>query len=148
MLRKERNIMKKLQVTNFELVQIANLIKELENKRFPQKLSYAIMKSIINISKEVEIYTKQLNDIIETYKEEGKLVLDNKREIVFENNGIPKVKTEFVEEFARELDELLNFKVTVEVSSFSEEMFDYDEEGRYDVLTPSEMIVLMTLSEK
>ena len=140
--------MKKLQVTNFELVQIANMIKELENKRFPQKLSYAIMKSIINISKEVEIYTKQLNAIIETYKEEGKLVLDNKREIVFENNGIPKVKTEFVEEFARELDELLNFKVTVEVSSFSEEMFDYDEEGRYDVLTPSEMIVLMTLSEK
>ena len=139
--------MKKLQVTNFELVQIANLIKELENKRFPQKLSYAIMKSIINISKEVEIYTKQLNAIIETYKEEGKLVLDNKGEIVFENNGIPKVKTEFVEEFAKELDELLNFKVTVEVSSFSEEMFDYEEENRYDVLTPSEMIVLMTLSD-
>ena len=140
--------MKKLQITNFELVQIANLIKELENKRFPQKLSYAIMKSIINISKEVEIYTKQLNAIIEAYKEEGKLVLDNKGEIVFENNGIPKVKTEFVEEFAKELDELLNFKVTVEVSSFSEEMFDYEEENRYDVLTPSEMIVLMTLSEK
>lgn len=139
--------MKKLQVTNFELVQIANLIKELENKRFPQKLSYAIMKSIINISKEVEIYTKQLNAIIEAYKEEGKLVLDNKGEIVFENNGIPKVKTEFVEEFAKELDELLNFKVTVEVSSFSEEMFDYEEENRYDVLTPSEMIVLMTLSD-
>lgn len=139
--------MKKLQITNFELVQIANLIKELENKRFPQKLSYAIMKSIINISKEVEIYTKQLNAIVETYKEEGKLVLDNKGEIVFENNGIPKVKTEFVEEFAKELDELLNFKVTVEVSSFSEEMFDYEEENRYDVLTPSEMIVLMTLSD-
>ena len=139
--------MKKLQITNFELVQIANLIKELENKRFPQKLSYAIMKSIINISKEVEIYTKQLNAIIEAYKEEGKLVLDNKGEIVFENNGIPKVKTEFVEEFAKELDELLNFKVTVEVSSFSEEMFDYEEENRYDVLTPSEMIVLMTLSD-
>ena len=148
MLKKGRNIMKKLQITNFELVQIANLIKELENKRFPQKLSYAIMKSIINISKEVEIYTKQLNAIIEAYKEEGKLVLDNKGEIVFENNGIPKVKTEFVEEFAKELDELLNFKVTVEVSSFSEEMFDYEEENRYDVLTPSEMIVLMTLSEK
>ena len=139
--------MKKLQITNFELVQIANLIKELENKRFPQKLSYAIMKSIINISKEVEIYTKQLNAIVETYKEEGKLVLNNKGEIVFENNGIPKVKTEFVEEFAKELDELLNFKVTVEVSSFSEEMFDYEEENRYDVLTPSEMIVLMTLSD-
>lgn len=139
--------MKKLQVTNFELVQIANLIKELENKRLPQKLSYAIMKSIINISKEVEIYTKQLNAIIEAYKEESKLVLDNKGEIVFENNGIPKVKTEFVEEFAKELDELLNFKVTVEVSSFSEEMFDYEEENRYDVLTPSEMIVLMTLSD-
>lgn len=138
--------MKKLQITNFELVQIANLIKELENKRFPQKLSYAIMKSIINISKEVEIYTKQLNAIIETYKEEGKLVLDNKGEIVFENNGIPKVKTEFIEEFAKELDELLNFKVIVEVASFSEEMFDYEEENRYDVLTPSEMIVLMTLS--
>lgn len=139
--------MKKLEITNFELVQIANLIKELENKRFPQKLSYAIMKSIINISKEVEIYTKQLNAIIETYKEEGKLVLDSKGEIVFENNGIPKIKTEFVEEFAKELDELLNFKVTVEVSSFSEEMFNYEEENRYDVLTPSEMIVLMTLSD-
>lgn len=140
--------MNKLEVTNFELVQIANLIKGLETKRFPQKLSYAIMKSIINISKEVEIYTKQLNAIIEAYKKSDKLVLDDKGEIVFENNGIPKVKIEFVDSFAKELDELLNFKVTVEVPKISEEMFDYDEEGRYDVLTPSEMIVLMTLSEK
>lgn len=140
--------MNKLEVTNFELVQIANLIKGLETKRFPQKLSYAIMKSIINISKEVEIYTKQLNAIIEAYKKSDKLVLDDRGEIVFENNGIPKVKTEFVDSFAKELDELLNFKVTVEVPKISEEMFDYDEEGRYDVLTPSEMIVLMTLSEK
>lgn len=140
--------MNKLEVTNFELVQIANLIKGLEAKRFPQKLSYAIMKSIINISKEVEIYTKQLNAIIESYKKSDKLVLDDRGEIVFENNGIPKVKTEFVDSFAKELDELLNFKVTVEVPKISEEMFDYDEEGRYDVLTPSEMIVLMTLSEK
>lgn len=140
--------MNKLEVTNFELVQIANLIKGLEVKRFPQKLSYAIMKSIINISKEVEIYTKQLNAIIESYKKSDKLVLDEKGEVVFENNGVPKVKTEFVDSFAKELDELLNFKVTVEVPKISEEMFDYDEEGRYDVLTPSEMIVLMTLSEK
>lgn len=134
----------KKKMTNYELVQVVNAMKNLANKRYPQKISYALMKSIIALEKESEIYTKQLESLTKKYKDDDKFVLDDKGEIVVNKNGIPKTKDEYTEEYSKELAELLSFVVEIEMPVISEEEFDYSDE-KYDVLTPTEMIMLTNL---
>lgn len=134
----------KKKMTNYELVQVVNAMKNLANKRYPQKISYALMKSIIALEKESEIYTKQLESLTKKYKDDDKFVLDDKGEIIVNKNGIPKTKVAYTEEYSKELAELLSFVVEIEMPVISEEEFDYSDE-KYDVLTPTEMIMLTNL---
>lgn len=129
-------------ITNYEIVQLLNNLKMFENKKLPQKISYAIMKNVIVITKEYEIYIKQLENIISNANKEGQLELDEHGQILETANGIPKVKKEFIETFNKDIEELLNFKVDVDYHFISEDTFNYDEGVRYDVLTPMEVFTL------
>lgn len=139
---KGRKTMKKT-FTNYDMIQILNSAKQFENKRFPQKVSYAIMKNLIALTNESEIYTKQLQAMQNKYKEADKLMLNDDGELIMNESGIPMPKKEYEQEYLTELTDLLNFEVEVELYAISDDALDYDDADKYDVLTPVEMLTVM-----
>ena len=137
----------KKNMTNYELVQIVNTMKGLANKKYPQKISYTLMKAMIVLEKESEIYTKQLEALVKEYQEADKIVLDKDRKPILNESGLPQIKKEYAEDFGKELTELLNFVVEVDLPTLESEVFDYSDE-KYDALTPAEMILVMNLTCK
>ena len=134
----------KRKLTNHEMVQILNTLKMFENKKLPQKISYAIVKNIITLSKEYDIYIKQLEKLINEAKKNEKLELTENGQIIETENHIPKVKDEYKEEFNDDLEDLLLFYLDVDYSYVDESIFDYDEKDKYDVLSPAEVFALRT----
>ena len=132
-------------ITNYDIIQILNLSKQFENKRFPQKISYAVMKNLITLTSESEVYTKQLQALQNKYKEADKFILDKNGEPMMNENGIPLPKKEYEKDFFEELAELLNFEVELELYTVSEDALNYDDTDKYDVLTPVEMLTIMKL---
>lgn len=129
-------------MTNHEMVQILNNLKMFENKKLPQRISYAIVKNIMALSKEYEVYIKQLEKIINEAKQADKLELTEDGQIIETETHIPKVKDEYKEEFNNELEDLLLFYIDIDYSYVDESVFDYDEKDKYDVLIPAELFVL------
>lgn len=134
----------KKKMTNYELVQIVNTMKGLANKKYPQKVSYTLMKTIVALEKESEIYTKQLEALVKEYQEADKIVLDKYRKPILNESGLPQIKKEYAEDFGKELTELLNFIVEIELPTIKADNLDYSDE-KYDILTPAELILIMNL---
>lgn len=134
----------KKKMTNYELVQIVNTMKGLANKKYPQKVSYTLMKTIVALEKESEIYTKQLEALVKEYQEADKIVLDKDRKPILNESGLPQIKKEYAEDFGKELTELLNFIVEIELPTIKADNLDYSDE-KYDILTPAELILIMNL---
>lgn len=134
----------KKNMTNYELVQIVNTMKGLANKKYPQKVSYTLMKTIVALEKESEIYTKQLEALVKEYQEADKIVLDKDRKPILNESGLPQIKKEYAEDFGKELTELLNFIVEIELPTIKADNLDYSDE-KYDILTPAELILIMNL---
>lgn len=134
----------KKKMTNYELVQIVNTMKGLANKKYPQKVSYTLMKTIVALEKESEIYTKQLEALVKEYQEADKIVLDKDRKPILNESGLPQIKKEYAEDFGKELTELLNFIVEIEIPTIKADNLDYSDE-KYDILTPAELILIMNL---
>ena len=79
-------------MTNYEMVQILNNLKLFENKKLPQKISYAIVKNIMALTKEYDVYIKQLEKLINEAKQEDKLELTEDGNIIETENHLPKIK--------------------------------------------------------
>lgn len=130
-----------MKITNLELVTILNIFEKYQNKKFPYKITYAIMKNIALLKKEYQVYSETLESIVNQYKED--FVKENE-EIVLYEIGVPKVKEEFAEEYLTEINKLLNIEINIDLYKISEECFDYQSE-RYDTLTVKETMELMDL---
>ena len=129
-------------MTNYEMVQILNNLKLFENKKLPQKISYAIVKNIMALTKEYDVYIKQLEKLINEAKQEDKLELTEDGNIIEKENHLPKIKSEYAEEFSSDLEDLLLFHLDINYTYLDENVFDYDETDRYDVLSPVEVFTL------
>ena len=113
-----------MKVNNFTLVNIMNNLKRFGEKKLPQKISYAIMKNIYIINKDIEIYEKSLQKIIDSYKD-----YFVKDEIL--ENGLPKVDDEHMEDYITEINELLAFEVDIDLYYIDE---DYDSISAADLI--------------
>ena len=69
-------------MTNYEMVQILNNLKLFENKKLPQKISYVMVKNIMALTKEYDVYIKQLEKLINEAKQEDKLELTEDGNII------------------------------------------------------------------
>ena len=56
-----------MKLTNRKIVNDANLLGNLTHKQLPIKVSYAIAKNISKIEKELEIYNKERQKLIDKY---------------------------------------------------------------------------------
>ena len=66
-------------MTNFVLINLMNTLHAYVEKKLPQKISYAITRNIMNITREYQIYESQLKKIFDEYSEY--MIKDDKGEI-------------------------------------------------------------------
>lgn len=132
-------------VTNLKILETLNILQNFEEKKFPQKISYGIIKNLQILNREREIYLKGLDKIITDYSEylqrneEGKIILNK--------NGLPIVNDEDMKNnFYKEIDELLSIQIEINPYFIPEATFDYENSnGRYDELSLKETILLMSI---
>lgn len=133
-----------MKLKNIDIVNTVNKLEKLKNKRLPQRISYAIMKNNSIFYNEYSIYEKALQQIFKNYEEYFQK--DDEGNTKTSPSGIPLVQKDKESEFINEIDELL--KIDVEISPYfiDESLFDYDDpNGIYDVLTPSEIFLLVDI---
>ena len=131
-------------ITNAILISFIKILDGVSKKKMPQKISYAITKNIINLSKEYECYETELNKIFDEYSEY--FILDDNGNKTLDTNGVPVVKNEMKKDYYTSLNNLLNLDIEVSIYTIDDKYFDYDDlDGRYDVLSPIEMIHLQNI---
>lgn len=129
-----------MKIKNIDLVNITNLFGACSSKRLPQKISYAIMKNMKLLDKDLSIYQDMLRKIFDAYEPYSEK--DDNGEVKTDERGIPIVDKEHETAFYNEINELLSIETEVHFYTISDDVFDYDEGDRYDSLSAQEMISL------
>ena len=124
-----------MKVNNFTLVNMMNNLKRFGEKKLPQKIRKKKKKNIYIINKDIEIYEKSLQKIIDSYKD-----YFVKDEIL--ENGLPKVDDEHMEDYITEINELLAFEVDIDLYYIDEDVSDYEDSDRYDSISAADLIQL------
>ena len=131
-------------ITNAILISFIKILDGVSKKKMPQKISYAITKNIINLSKEYECYETELNKIFDEYSKY--FILHDNGNKTFDVNGIPIVQDNVKENYFNSLNNLLNLDIEVPIYTIDDKYFDYDDsDNRYDILSPIEMIQLQNI---
>lgn len=131
-----------MKMTNYTLVNLVNELGGYANKKLPQRISYAITRNIMLATKEYQVYEEQLNKIMEEYadnmiKEDGKLKVNEA--------GIPEVEESVRQEYYNTIADLLNIEIDVDIYMIDEGVFDYEDNNRFDVLSPNDIIKLQSI---
>lgn len=130
-----------MKLTNIEIVNIINILERYSEKKLPQKISYAITKNILILKEDYLCYEKELNKIFDIY--DADLQKDEEGKLIRSENGIPLLKKGSNNSFVKDVTELLNITVDINLYKINSELFDYiDVENRYDPLSPKDIIVL------
>ena len=133
-----------MKITNSTLISISNILDCFSSKKLPQKISYAITRNIMIISKEYEIYKKQLDKLFNEYSDY--MTKDEKGNIQTDDAGIPIVDESVNEEFRSQIFDLLAIEIDIDLFTIgSREIFDYDDRGVYDALSAKDIINLQSL---
>lgn len=131
-----------MKITNAKLVEFVNVLNAHENDKLPQKIAYAILKNSIIMGREYKVYIQQVQAVLDQYK--PYTIKDENGNIVLEK-GLPKVDDEHREAFYADLAEILNFEIEVDNYKIPESAFDYDDMGKYDVLSPTDIFKLQRI---
>jgi len=133
-----------MKMTNLMSVNFMNTLEAFQNKKLPQKISYAITRNLMNISKEYQVYAVQLKKVFDAYADY--MVRDEHGNIRYSSNGIPIVDKAVTEEFYGQLTDLLNIEFDMDMYLISLDLFDYeDKDSRYDVLSADDIMKLQMI---
>jgi hypothetical protein len=133
-----------MRTTNIQILESLNFLQGFEEKKYPQKISYGILKNLQIFSKEQEIYTKALRKIITAY--EDKTEKDENGNPKYEENGLPVIKESSKEDFYKEVNDLLLLEIEINPYYIPESAFDYENTNdRYDVISPRDMFMLISI---
>lgn len=132
-----------MKLTNFELINIYKILDDFATKKLPQKISYAITKNIMILRDDFDCYNTELKKLFERY--DDKMIKDDNGKVQYNQYQIPLIKKEYSEEFDKDLTELLNIQIEVNLYSIDDNYFDYDDSDKYDCLSPLEIIRLQEI---
>lgn len=132
-----------MKITNMELVNMSNTIGKYIDKKLPQKISYAITKNYMKISTEYQVYDERLKTLFSSFEEHIKK--DDKGNWKYHNNGVPIVDDEVADDFNKELSDLLNIVIDIDLYFIDESAFDYEDKDIYDALSAKDIIVLQSI---
>lgn len=132
-----------MKMTNFTLVNMVNALQNYSDKKLPQKISFAITRNLIKISKEYDVYDTQLKKLFESYSDH--MVKDDEGNIQTYDSGIPIVDDSIKAEFDEQISELLNIEIEVDMYYIDPDVFDYDDKGIYDAMSAQDIMVLQSI---
>lgn len=132
-----------IEVTNFDIINMIGILERYTETRLPQKISYAITRNIMLMQNDYKCYSDELNKILKRYEEY--MVKDNNQKIVTNQNGLPVVKDEVVDDYNDEICSLLNIKINIELYTIPISSFNYEEDGKYNSLLPKDIMILQSI---
>ncbi len=125
---------------NIDVVNLYNTLDKYATYKLPQKINFAITKNLLNMSLSTEIYSKSLENIFSVYRQF--ILKDENGEPIRYENNLYVVDKEHSEDYFRELNELFDEEVELDIYHIDFSVFDYEDNDKYDVLSPSEIIEL------
>lgn len=132
-----------MKIDNFTLIQIFNILNANSNKKFPQKISFAITKNLIQLNKDYEIYQKALEKIFSSY--DDFIIKDEEGKPKVNKQGIPLIDKKYQKDFDKELTELLQTEIEINLYTIEEDAFNYEDNERYDALSPQDIYNLQMI---
>jgi len=130
-----------MKVKHSGLIVMMDNMQYFGNKRLPQKISYAITKNLLNLTKHYSCYEQELEKILSFYGEH--LELDENGNKVIGEDGFPVIKDEELsEKMKQEIKDLLDIEVEIDMYQIDQELLDYEDNDRYDPLTLNEILTL------
>ena len=128
----------KLKLSNEKIVNDSNTLSTISQKQLPIKASYAIAKNVSKIEVELKIYNTERQKLIEKYAEKGE---DGK---VKSENGSIKIQKEHIEDWNKDMKELMAIENEIDIHKFSMNEFD----GKAYDLSPSEFMAIDYMIEE
>ena len=108
-----------MKFTNQELLNNIGALRSVAQKQLPVKISYAIAKNISKVDSELKIYNKERQKLVDKYAEKDK----NGQPKINKNNQY-NIKKECMEDWNRDVQELLSISVELDVFTFSVDLLD------------------------
>ena len=129
---------------NIEIINAIKVLEKYADMKLPQKIIYAISRNMKFLNDEYKVYQESLGKLFKNYNDYAEK--DDKGKIKFDpNSGFPVLIGEKDGEFKEELAELLNIDVEVKKYTINPEIFDYDDAGKYQLLTVHDINVLTNI---
>ena len=129
-----------MKIRNYELLAISQTLETYASYKLPQKISYAITRNAINIQSDLDCYNESIKKTFEKY--DKYIQKDEDGKYKFGANGVPLVSKEQADAYAKEISELLNIEIDVNLFTIDISEFDYGDSERYDVLSAMDIIRL------
>lgn len=103
-----------MKLTNRKIVNDANFLGTLTNKQLPIKVSYAIAKNVSKIEKELEIYNKEKQKLVDKY-----CIKDEKGNNKIDENNQLKIDNENLDDWNKSINELLDIEIEIDIHKFN-----------------------------
>ncbi|WP_415330903.1 hypothetical protein [Clostridium perfringens] len=107
-----------VKMTNKEILEKVNVLGELTARKLPVKVSYAIGKNISKVERELKHYNKERQKLIEEYclkEDDGTLKI---------TEGNYDIDPKRLEDFNKEINELQEIEVEIDIHKFNIELLD------------------------
>lgn len=128
-----------MKLTNRKIVNDANFLGTLTNKQLPIKVSYAIAKNVSKIEKELEIYNKEKQKLVDKY-----CIKDEKGNNKIDENNQLKIADESLDDWNKSINELLDIEIEIDIHKFNiNDLLN----SNLDI-TPSELILIDYMIEE
>lgn len=132
-----------MKMTNLVMVNLMNTLQAYGTKKLPQKISFAITRNLMKISKEYEAYDSQLKKLFESYSDH--IIKDEDGNNKINASGIPIVDDSVKTEFNEQIKDLLDIEIDIDIYLIDPEIFNYDDKGIYDAMSAQDIIVLQSV---
>lgn len=119
-----------MKLSNEKLVNSIGVLSKLTNMELPIKLSYAISKNITKINRELVVYNKERQKLIEKYGEK-----DKEGNLKAKEDGTINILD--IDSFNKDLKEILEIETEVDIHVIDLEKVDVDIK-----ITPGEIILV------
>ena len=128
-----------MKLKNKQIVVFLNTYEEMKGKKLPVKFGYAVKKIASAWNDAAAAYTAERKEILDRYAKKDK----NGKNIVEDNCYVISDQ----EEYAKEIEELLEIETEAEIQKVSEEIIEKCDDPRYDPLTLEELAALEFMAE-
>lgn len=119
-----------MKIKNEVLVNSIEVLSKLTNMELPIKLSYAISKNITKIDRELEVYNKERQKLIEKYGEK-----DKEGKLKTKEDGTINILD--IDSFNKDLKEILEIETEIDIHTIDLENINTDIK-----ITPGELMII------